>query len=187
MAGTRSEQDQAKVQAAEQEKAAAAEKARQEGAKKAAEEVAKEQEKARVSAEERRATEAAPVGPPPSVQGAAGSAPAETAVEEGRYVAGAEANKMDGEINPVAVGVGLQSRTGERTGGVEDEQGNQITDLESVIDRGDGTRTYVVVTKRLFESFVQPGTTTKMTRLLLPANTRLSLDRAEALKAAING
>lgn len=86
--------------------------------------------------------------------------------------------------NFVASTSGLMSQTGEGHDSLVDDEGKTI-DFESALDTGDGTQTYVTVTKRINEKFTTPGSVRTQTRLLYPAGARLTREQAEEMKAAV--
>jgi len=119
--------------------------------------------KATPVAADRTKSEAAPVSSPkPAVS-------ARSTVEDPNFVASTS---------------GLMSQTGEGHDSLVDDEGNAI-DFESVLDAGDGTQTFVTVTKRINENFTTPGSVRTQSRLLYPEGARLSREQAEEMKAAV--
>jgi hypothetical protein len=108
-------------------------------------------------------SEAAPVNPPGSADQVNGL------------------NKPDNSA--AAIATGITSATGERHEGLVGEDDQPIS-LDSALDYGDGTRTYVEVKERIYERYYLAGSTRPMTRLLFGTGARLSREQAEALKAA---
>ena len=122
---------------------------------------------------ERFQMEAAPVAPPQDMGGVEPDAlnsdavPLDAPVEASSVGSDAPiaAGLGSGDLNDIAVGVGLRSNNGERTGGLVDEQGEPVN-FEDVVDMGDGSKTNVVVTKRVYETFYLPGSFRPLTRLM---------------------
>lgn len=88
-----------------------------------------------------------------------------------------------GDLNDIAVGVGLRSSNGERSGGLVDENGEPL-EFEDSLDYGDGTRTTVVVTKRVYETFYLPGSQRPLTRLMYGEGATISRETAAKVVAA---
>lgn len=141
------------------------------------------------STEDRFQQEAQPVGLPDSAATDSETVPLDppadaSARNSNAPIAAAQAAIGDGSLNDIAVGVGLRSVNGERTGGLVDEDGQPIENFEDVLDMGDGTRTNVTVTKRVYESFLLPGSQRPLTRLLYADGATLSREQARAVSEA---
>lgn len=111
---------------------------------------------------DRTKSEAAPTSPKPAVS-------ARSTVEDPNFVASTS---------------GLMSQTGEGHDSLVDDEGKPI-DFESALDAGDGTQTFVTVTKRINERFTTPGSVRTQSRLLYPAGARLTREQAEEMKGAV--
>lgn len=142
---------------------------------------------------ERAQMEAAPVGVPDTTGVApaavdSDSVPLDPPTEKSSLGSDAPiaAGLASGDLDDIAVGVGLRSNNGERTGGIVDEDGNPVN-FEDVVDMGDGSMTNVVVTKRVYETFYLPGSFRPLTRLLYADGATITRNTAakviEASKA----
>lgn len=65
-----------------------------------------------------------------------------------------------------------------------DENGRKVS-ANSLFDDTDGSKTFVIAKKRVFEEFYYPNTTTVARRLLFPAGKRIPRSQAEKIKRAI--
>lgn len=139
------------------------------------------------SSEERSAQEAMPVAPPSNMGGVEPDAlnsdavPLDAPTEKSSLGSDAPvaAGLGSGDLNDIAVGVGLRSSNGERTGGLVNEQGEPVN-FEDIVDMGDGTRTNVTVSERVYETFYLPGSFRPLSRLMYPAGATIT--RATAAK-----
>lgn len=91
------------------------------------------------------------------------------------------------EMNPdrVALAQGVHSMPGQGHVGLVDVDGNPITDVDSVLDMGDGDRTFGIVTKSVYEQFTFPNSNRFTTRLFFAEGRRISLERVERLRMAL--